>query len=406
MIRETLLLAIQAIARNALRSVLTILGIVIGVAAVIALVTLGQGSSDEVTGELEKLGTNILMVRPGSPGMGPQGPGTRGLGAEQFSLADVDAIEADLVSIRTAAPYGNQMLSAFQGNKSISTQVVGTDNRYLDAVDWPVVLGRTFSSAEEQAGQSVCILGQTVREDLFAGADPVGQKVRIENLSCEVVGVLEEKGAGSFGMDQDSVILIPMRTLQRRVLGDSGVGMIYASVSEAYSTDEAIAEVEALMRERRRITEGEEDDFYAMDMAQIASMLTGITGVLTGLLSAVAGVSLMVGGIGIMNIMLVSVTERTREIGIRLAVGATAGQVMLQFLVEAVVLSAMGGVVGIALGLAIAAAAAWQMGIPFAPDATVVAGAFLFSALVGVLFGYFPARRAARLDPIEALRHQ
>ncbi|GGD37075.1 ABC transporter permease [Sinisalibacter lacisalsi] len=406
MIGETFGLAAQAIARNALRSFLTTLGIVIGVAAVIALVTLGQGSSDEVTGELEKLGTDILMVRPGVSGMGPSGPGSRGLSAEPFTIADADAIESDLVSIAAAAPYGTQPVTAILGSETISTQVAGTDNRYFDVVDWPVVLGRGFTNAEETVGQSVCILGETVRKDLFGGADPVGQKIRLGSLSCEVIGVLEEKGAGSFGMDQDSVVLIPMRTMQKRILGNRDVSMIYAGLAEGFTTAQGLADIEDLMRDRRRITEDEEDDFYAMDMAQIASMLSGITGVLTGLLSAVAAVSLLVGGIGIMNIMLVSVTERTREIGIRLAVGATAGQVMMQFLVEAVMLSLLGGVVGIGLGLVIAAVTAFNMAIPFAPNASVVIGAFLFSALVGVVFGYFPARRAARLDPIEALRHQ
>ena len=228
----------------------------------------------------------------------------------------------------------------------------------------------------------------------------------LNNVSCEVIGLLDAKGASSFGSDQDDIVLMPIKAFQRRVTGSSDISMIFVGAATSVSTDRTLVDIEALMRERRRISDGEEDDFNVRDMKQMASMLTGITDVLTGLLSAVAAVSLLVGGIGIMNIMLVSVTERTREIGIRLAVGATANQVLLQFLVEAIVLSMIGGIVGILLGLGLAAVAANFMAIPFSPDAGIVAIAFLFSAAVGVIFGYFPARRAARLDPIEALRHQ
>jgi putative ABC transport system permease protein len=402
MIWETFQLALQAILRNALRSVLTVLGVVIGVAAVIALVTLGQGSTAQVTSDVQSLGTSILTLRSGAPGMGPG----RGGSARDFTLADVDALEAELPSVATAAPYGTQMVTAIFGSETISTQAVGTDSRYLDATDWEIVTGRGFTASEEHGAQAVCLLGTTVLDDLFAGADPLGTRIRLGTLSCKVIGVLAEKGAGSFGMDQDSVVLIPMRTLQTRLLGNSDVSSITIAVAEGYSTETATSEVQSLMRERRHISASETDDFNVMDMAQIASMLSSVTATLTGLLSAVAGVSLVVGGIGIMNIMLVSVTERTREIGIRLAVGATASQVMLQFLVEAVVLSIMGGVIGIAVGLAIAFFASMQLATPFVPDPAVIAGAFLFSGLVGVVFGYFPARRAARLDPIEALRYQ
>ncbi|MEM5467707.1 ABC transporter permease [Celeribacter marinus] len=402
MIWETVRLAIQAIFRNTLRSILTVLGIVIGVAAVIAMVTVGQGSSDQVTADVEKLGTNVLMVMPGA---GQMGPGNNSVSAA-LALADVEALIDQISSIRTAAPYNQTTLNAVYGAEDTRTSVAGTDARYLDVVDWPIVLGRSFLAAEESSGKAVCILGESVRQDLFGNTNPIGETVRLKAVSCEVIGLLEAKGASSFGTDQDDIVLMPIKAFQRRVSGSSDVSMIYVTVADSVSTDRAVVEVEALMRERRRIGDNEEDDFNVRDMKQLASMLTGITDVLTGLLSAVAAVSLLVGGIGIMNIMLVSVTERTREIGIRLAVGATGQQVLLQFLVEAIVLSMIGGLVGILLGLGLAALASNFMSIPFSPDPVIVAIAFLFSAAVGVIFGYFPARRAARLDPIEALRHQ
>lgn len=404
MIWETFRLAVQAILRNTMRSILTVLGIVIGVAAVIAMVTLGQGSSSQVTADIEKLGTNVLMLMPGG-GSGQPGP-TSSAVSKAFTLADVDAIIDQIGTVKTAAPYAQTTATVVYGSENTTTSIVGTDNRYLDVVDWPIVMGRKYLASEEQSGKSVCIIGETARQNLFGNTSPIGEVIRLKTMTCEVIGLLEAKGASSFGTDQDDVISLPMKTFQRRVLGNNDVSMIYISVLDGQSTERAIVEIKALMRERRRISEGEEDDFSVMDMKQIASMLTGITNVLTGLLSAVAAVSLLVGGIGIMNIMLVSVTERTREIGIRLAIGAQANQVLMQFLVEAIVLSMIGGIVGILLGLALAAAGANLMGIPFEPNLTVVVGAFLFSAAVGVVFGYFPARRAAKLDPIEALRYQ
>ncbi len=402
MIWETIRLAVQAIFRNTMRSVLTVLGIVIGVAAVIAMVTVGEGSSSQVTADVEKLGTNVLMVMAGGD---EQGPGSNSV-AKAFTLQDVDAIIEQISSVETAAPYAQTSTTAIYGSESVKTSIIGTDNRYLLAVDWPIVMGRQFLVSEESSGKPVCILGETVRQNLFGNTNPIGETIRLSSLTCEVVGLLEAKGASSFGMDQDDVIGLPMKTFQRRMTGNSEVAMIFVAVRDGQSTTRAMIEIEALMRERRRISEGEDDDFNIMDMKQIASMLTGITNVLTGLLSAVAAVSLLVGGIGIMNIMLVSVTERTREIGIRLAVGAQASQVLMQFLVEAIVLSMIGGLIGIVLGLGLAAFGSSLMVIPFEPNPVVVGGAFVFSAVVGVIFGYFPARRAAKLDPIEALRHQ
>jgi putative ABC transport system permease protein len=403
MLWEPVRLAVQAIFRNALRSFLTILGIVIGVAAVIAMVTVGQGSKDQVTQDVAKLGTNLLVVRPGQP---QQGPGSAGGTPSPFDMRDVDAIQTQIAGVRAAAPANTRMMTAILGSRNHSTSVIGTDSRYLETRDMPVVLGRPFFESELRSGSAVCLLGQTVLRELFGSGDPIGQNIRLKTISCRVIGVMEEQGVSSFGSDQDDFVLIPIKAFQRRIAGNSDVLMIFVAVRDGISTERAKSEIERLMRERRRISLDEEDDFNVFDMKQIASVLTGITGVLTGLLSAVAAVSLLVGGIGIMNIMLVSVTERTREIGIRLAVGAQEGQVLLQFLVEAVVLSLFGGLLGILLGLALGAVGANLLRVPFSPDPVIVLIAFGFSAAVGVVFGYFPARRAARMNPIDALRHQ
>jgi len=402
MLWETFKLALQSILRHPMRSFLTVLGVVIGVAAVIAMVTVGNGSSAQVTADVESLGANMLTLQPGQDRMGP-GKDDGGA-ARPFDLRDVDTILKQVNSIAVAVPTGSQKAVAIFEGENYQTSITGTTSGYLDATDWALTAGRQFSSAEEK-GRTVCIIGETVREELMGRADPIGQQIRIESLNCTVVGLLEAKGANSFGLDQDDIVLMPFKTFSRRIAGSSDVPSITMSVRDGYSIERATDDLTALLRDIRRIDPGEEDDFSIRNTEQIANMLGSITSVLTGLLSAVAAVSLLVGGIGIMNIMLVSVTERTREIGIRMAVGAQASQVLQQFLVEAIVLSALGGIAGIVLGLIMGAVGCKMLGVPFVPDPSIILLAFGFSAVVGVVFGYFPARSAARLNPIEALRH-
>jgi putative ABC transport system permease protein len=401
MFGEAVKLALKAIRRNALRSFLTVLGIVIGVGAVIAMVTIGNGTTAKVTADLAKLGTNLLFVLPGQ-----FGPGRASIDAKPFKARDIDAIRTQLGHLRAVAPIAQKSATAIFGSESRMTVVTGSDNDYFVAQDWALTQGRQFLEGELRAGRAACVLGQTVRDKLFGRADPVGQTVRVKNVACEVVGLLAAKGQSSFGTDQDDVIVMPIRAVQRRLTGNQDVARILVSAAEDADTAKVQADLEWLLRERRNIQPGAEDDFTVRDMKQLVQTTVGATALLTGLLGAVAAVSLLVGGIGIMNIMLVSVTERTREIGIRLAIGAIEGQVLLQFLVEAAVLSLFGGLVGILGGLGLAALAAGALGVPLLIDPWVVLIAFGFSALVGVVFGYFPARRAARLDPIEALRHE
>ncbi|GAB1363603.1 ABC transporter permease [Rhodobacter sp.] len=402
MILEAFRLAARSIVRNKLRSFLTILGIVIGVAAVIAMVTVGQGSSKQVTASVEAMGSDLLVLRPGRREFGPPGAGGR---ARPFTLRDAEAL-LQLPEVGRLAPIATSAQTIVAGNANSSTSITGSTPDWIEVTNWSLASGRNFTTAEDNAGLAVCLLGETVRQRLFGTDDPVGQTVRIKSIACQVVGLLAAKGAGSFGQDQDDVVVMPIRLLQRRLAGDTDVSTIQISVAAGVTVQEATSAIQEVMRERRRITIDKDDDFSITDMKEIATMLNSVNSVLSGLLSSVAAVSLLVGGIGIMNIMLVSVTERTREIGIRLAVGASARQVLTQFLVESVALSLLGGVIGILTGLAMAGAASRFMSIPFVVDPTVVLLAFGFSALIGVFFGYFPARRAARMDPIEALRHQ
>ncbi|MBN2124737.1 MAG: ABC transporter permease [Deltaproteobacteria bacterium] len=403
MLLETVLLAQREIRRNVMRSSLTVLGIVIGVAAVITMVTLGQGATAKVTSDISKLGSNLLMVRPGQGFHGPGGARTR---ADPFEAVDAVAIEREISGLEAVAPAASGSRQAIYGNQNWSTTIMGSTNAFLKARDWTLDSGRRFTGGELHAGKAVCILGSTVRKELFGGQDPLGETIRLGKISFKVVAVLASKGQSSFGSDQDDFVLIPLRTFQRRIAGNTDVSTIYVSAREGVSTDKVKKDIEGLMRDRRRITAGKDDDFNVRDMQEIVSTLTGTTRVLTSLLGAVAAVSLLVGGIGIMNIMLVSVTERTREIGTRLAIGALERDVLMQFLVEAVVLSSFGGMIGITLGLSTAALGARILSVPFVFKPEIVIVAFLFSAAVGVIFGYFPARKAARLDPIEALRHE
>ena len=400
---NAILLALREIRRNVLRSSLTILGIVIGVAAVITMVTIGQGATAQVQADISKLGTNLLQV---FRGQGFGGGGGARSSAPPFTVDDAVAIESELPGVEAVAPSANSFAQAIYGNTNWSTTITGTTDKFLQVRDWTLASGRNFSESELRGGAAVCLLGNTVRQELFGAEDPVGTSIRLSKLACQVIGTLSAKGQSGFGQDQDDLVVVPLRMLQRRMAGNSDVGSILVSAREGVSTAKVQEDIERLMRERRKVRAGGEDDFNVRDLKEVASAFTSSTKVLTALLGAVAAVSLVVGGVGIMNIMLVSVTERTREIGTRLAVGAMARDVLLQFLIEAVVLAALGGVIGIVLGLSTALLATSAFKVPFVLNLTIVALSFTFSAAVGVVFGYFPAQRAAQLDPIEALRHE
>ncbi|MBV9421241.1 MAG: ABC transporter permease [Alphaproteobacteria bacterium] len=398
MIANALMLALREIRNNLLRAGLTTLGIVIGVAAVIAMVTLGAGATQSVTTRIASMGRNLLFVSPAR-----RGPIS---GTTSFEESDADAIAREVPGLIAVAPSVVRSAVALLGNRNRPTQITGTTNTFFTAREWPVVLGRQFTVSELMAGKAVCVLGETVRSDLFGDSDPIGQRIRLDKVSCEVVGVLQSKGKSSFGQDPDDTVIIPLHAAQRRFAGNNAVNVIWLSVADAGDIPGVKARIADVMRARRHLAADAANDFEVNDMQEIARTVTTITGTLTAFLSAVAAVSLLVGGIGIMNIMLVSVTERTREIGIRLAIGARQRDVLLQFLIEAVVMSAFGGIVGILLGLAGSAALSRVLDLPFIFQPGIVVIAVLFAAGVGVAFGYFPARRAAQLDPIEALRHE
>jgi len=403
MIWETIILALREIRRNVMRSSLTVLGIVIGVAAVITMVTLGGGATAQVRSEISSLGTNMLQMRPGQAMRGAGGVHSQ---ADLFKIKDAEAISREISGLEAVAPSVSSSMQAIAGNKNWSTTVMGSTNTYLVVRDWALQSGRLFTDAEMFSGKAICIIGTTIRDQLFANRNPLGASLRLQKLAYQVIGVLESKGQSSFGTDQDDFVLVPIRTLQRRVAGNDDVSAIYMSVQEGISTTEVKESIERLMRERRRITAGKNDDFNVMDMQEIVNAMTGTTRILTALLGAVAAVSLLVGGIGIMNIMLVSVTERTREIGIRLAIGALEREVLMQFLIEAVVLSSFGGLFGIMGGVLASSIGAYILHLPFILNVRIILIAFVFSAAVGVVFGFFPAQRAAQLDPIDALRHE
>jgi putative ABC transport system permease protein len=397
---NTLWLSLRSIRRNLLRSFLTILGIVIGVSAVITMVTLGNGATLAVQNQISSLGTNLLQVRPGQR----MGPGSGG--APAFKDVDADAIAQQIGGIQAVAPEGRTGSTVVAGGRNWTTSVIGSTNAWLETGNWQVRSGRAFSPEEVRAGSAVCLVGSTLQRELFGGQDPVGQQLRVKAFSCEIVGVLGSKGQGAFGNDQDDVVLLPLATLQRRVTGSTRVQTLLVSMQDGSDAARVTASLRQLLRERRKLAEADEDNFNILDTKQLADTLSGTTKVMTTLLGAVAAVSLLVGGIGIMNIMLVSVTERTREIGLRLAIGALEREVLLQFLIEAVVLAALGGLIGIVLatGASLGLAQAMQVPYVFSPGVNLLS--FLFSAGIGVLFGYFPARRAARMDPIDALRHE
>ena len=403
MLLNTLFLALRSIRRNLLRSFLTILGIVIGVSAVITMVTLGKGATQAVQNQISSLGTNLLMVRVGQR-QGPGGSG--GGGAPSFKQTDAAAVQAQIGGIAAVAAEGRASVTVVANGRNWQTNVVGSSNAWFDTGNWKLSQGRIFADDEQTAGAAVCIIGETVRREIYGGRRGLGEPLRIKQFSCTVVGVLASKGQAAFGNDQDDTVLVPLATLQRRVTGNQRVNTLQVSMQDGSDSARLKASLRELLRERRKLASGDEDNFNILDTQQLAETLSGTTQVMTTLLGAVAAVSLLVGGIGIMNIMLVSVTERTREIGLRLAIGALEREVLLQFLIEAVALAALGGLIGIVIATAASYVGAQWMDVPYLFDPVINILSFVFSAGIGVLFGFFPARRAARMDPIEALRHE
>ncbi|BCN92349.1 ABC transporter permease [Thiomicrorhabdus immobilis] len=401
MIWNAFLLALREIRRNLMRSILTMLGIIIGVAAVITMVTLGNGATAQVTAQISSLGSNLLMIRPGQ-----RGPNRDSISVKRFKESDAAAIRKEINSITAVAPTANASNTVVFGNKNWSTSIVGTNNDYLITGNWELKQGREFTDNELISGKSSCIIGQTIVKELLGDTNPIGEKLRLNTFSCQIIGVLAGKGQSMMGSDQDDMVIVPLKTLQRRISGNTDISMIRVSVKPNVDTNVVNRAITLLLRDRRHLSDNQKNDFSVLDTRQITETLTSTTKVMTMLLGAVAAVSLVVGGIGIMNIMLVSVTERTREIGIRLAIGALEKEVLWQFLVEAMALSSLGGMIGIVVAIVTSTILSDVMEIPLILDINIIIMAFLFSAAVGIIFGYLPARNAARLNPIDALRHE
>ncbi len=406
MILNAFFLAFRQIKRNFLRAILTMLGVIIGVGAVIIMITLGNGTTQVITERMSSLGSNILLAFPARD----QTPG-RG-GRKQFMLQDVEDLKLQVGYLtRAIAPLASTSVLAQFRQSNTQTQAQGIDAEYFTATDWGITQGRGFSREEYRAGSNVCVIGESVRKNLFSAdnTNPLGARIRLGSIVCDCIGILESKGQGAMGNDQDDVILLPLKTYQRSISkSDSlyNISRLMISLKDDVDSTAATGVITEVLKGIRNIREGQKNDFEIMDTKQIIEMMQSTTANLTLFLGAIAGVSLIVGGIGIMNIMLVSVTERTKEIGTRLAIGALESEVLLQFLIEAVTLSSLGGLIGIILAFFGSLGICHLMQIPFGFDYGVAAIAFLFSAFIGILFGYLPARRASRLNPIDALRHE
>ncbi|MDN5125937.1 ABC transporter permease [Aliarcobacter butzleri] len=403
MLSNAFLIAIKEIRRNILRSILTILGIVIGVASVIAMVMIGDGTTASVKESITKLGTNMLTLRVGQE---RRGPPREDNSSKAFQNEDITAIKNEIQNIKGVAAENSTKMNIVYGNKSNNSSVIGTNNDYFIIKDWALKNGRIFDDSELSSGKSSCIIGTTIVTQLFGDENPIGASIRLKNMTCNVIGVLASKGAAAFGNDQDEIVIVPLKMYQRKIKGDKDVSSIIISITEERYIENAKTEITSLMQERRAVKIGEPDNFHIRDMKDVLDTMTSTTNMLTYLLGSIAAISLLVGGIGIMNIMLVSVTERTREIGTRLAIGAMESEVLLQFLVEAVVLSTWGGIIGIFLGLGVGYAIVNMMQLPFILNNQIIIISFVFSTLIGIIFGYFPARKAARLNPIDALRYE
>ncbi|HET7440652.1 MAG TPA: ABC transporter permease [Terriglobales bacterium] len=398
-------IAMRALARNKLRSALTMLGIIIGVGAVIAMVSVGQGAQDQAQKQIAALGSNMLFVGAGTVNRGGM---HMGWGAtKSLVYEDMTAIQRECQAVQAAAPGASAGAQVVFGNDNWATQVTGTEPQYFDIRSWPFQEGASFTQADVESAANVAVIGETVRKNLFGATDPIGETVRINNLPFRVTGVLTPKGtAAAMGNDQDDTVIVPITTLQKKITGQDWLRWIMVSAISRDGSYAAQQQITALLRDRHRIRPGQDDDFFVRNLADMAELADQQSRLFTILLASIASISLLVGGIGIMNIMLVSVTERTREIGIRMAIGATEGDVQQQFLTEAVVLSLLGGAIGIFLGMTASYMITQTLGWPVLVSPAAIVTAVVFSMAVGIFFGFYPARKAARLDPIEALRYE
>src|SRR6476469_2851137 len=398
--------AFRALVRNKMRAALTMLGIIIGVSAVIAMVSIGQGAQASVQAQIESIGTNLLFISAGAQNVGGVRSGTGDSGTNTLTVEDLEAIKREVPSVSMVTPTVNSRTQLVVGNMNWNTSVQGVSEQYPDVRKWAVQSGSFFTDADVRTAGRVIVIGQTLADNLFPGMDPVGQTLRVANLPFRVSGVMTRKGQDQQGRDQDDIAFAPYTTVQKKVLGSPRLQIAYASAISQDATYTAQEQITDLLRQRHKLGSNEPSDFTVRNMTDIAEAANETNNTMTLLLACIASVSLLVGGIGIMNIMLVSVTERTREIGIRMAIGARSSAVRSQFLIESIVLSLTGGFIGIVLGIAVSLAIPKMLGWPTLVSTAAIIGSVIFSAAVGIFFGYYPARKAAALDPIEALRYE
>ena len=398
--------AFRALVRNKMRAVLTMLGIIIGVSAVIAMVSIGQGAQASVQAQIEGIGTNLLFLSAGAQNLGGVRTGTGDTGTNTLTVDDLDAIRREVPSVSMVTPMVNSRSQLVFGNMNWNTSVQGVSEQYPEIRKWTIQSGDFFTDSDVRSAARVVVIGQTIADNLFAGADPVGQTVRVMNLPFRVVGVMARKGQDPQGRDQDDVAFAPYTSVQKKILGSPRLQIAFVSAISQDATYTAQMQITELLRQRHKLAPADPDDFTVRNMSDVAEAANQTNTIMTILLGSIASVSLLVGGIGIMNIMLVSVTERTREIGIRMAIGARSSAVRTQFLIESIVLSLTGGLIGIVLGLVVSIAIPTMLGWPTLVSPLSIIGSVVFSAMVGIFFGYYPARKAAALDPIEALRYE
>ena len=397
-------IALGALRRNKFRAFLTMLGIIIGVASVIVMLAIGQGSKKSIQDQMSGMGTNLIFVMPGAEQRGGVRMGFSD--AKNLKLTDIEAIQKNCPAISDVSPEVRSSGQAVVGNQNWPTSIYGVNNKYFNIRKYTIGTGRSFTDIEIQSYAKVCLVGQTIVENLFGKADPIGQTIRYKNIPLLIIGVLGEKGENGMGQDQDDLIMAPYTTVQKRILAITHVQSIAASAASEELNNVAITQITESLRGSQKLREGEEDNFQVRSQAEMVQMFSSISDIMTALLGAISGISLLVGGIGIMNIMYVSVTERTREIGLRLSVGGRGNDILMQFLIESILLSVFGGVIGITLGVVATSVTASIMSWPVVISTFSVVMAFLVCSAIGIFFGWYPARKASNLNPIDALRYE